>query len=68
MIANTFPAMSDESDEFLPTRVSLLGSRRTDVAWRQKSKDVVVTMPVIGDGELPFSGPRVMKIEGATLP
>ena len=24
MIANTFPAMSDESDEFLPTRVSLL--------------------------------------------
>lgn len=25
MIAHTFPAMSDESDEFLPTRVSLLG-------------------------------------------
>ena len=25
MIANKFPAMSDESDEFLPTRVSLLG-------------------------------------------
>src|SRR5260221_2934833 len=25
MISNTFPAMSDESDEFLPTRVSLLG-------------------------------------------
>ena len=49
-------------------RVSLLGSPRTDVAWRQKSKDVVVTMPVIGDGELPFSGPRVLKIEGATLP
>ena len=49
-------------------RVSLLGSSHTDIAWRQKSKDVVVSVPVIVDGELPFAGPRVFKIEGASLP
>ena len=49
-------------------RVSLLGSTHADIAWRKASSDVVVTMPVIGDGELPFTGPRVLKIEGALLP
>ena len=49
-------------------RVSLLGSRHTDIAWRQSSGSVVVTVPVIEDGELPFSGPRVFKIEGAVSP
>ncbi|HEU4778443.1 MAG TPA: alpha-L-fucosidase [Steroidobacteraceae bacterium] len=49
-------------------RVSLLGSRHTNIAWRQASKDLVVAVPVIEDGELPFAGPRVLKIEGALLP
>ena len=49
-------------------RVSLLGSKHTDIAWRQSSRNVVVTVPVIEDGELPFAGPRVLKIDGATLP
>jgi alpha-L-fucosidase len=48
-------------------RISLLGSSHNDIAWRQSSKDVVVTVPVIDDGELPFAGPRVLKIEGAIL-
>jgi hypothetical protein len=48
--------------------VSLLGSTHTDIAWRQSSKNIVVTVPVIEDGELPFAGPRVLKIDGATLP
>ena len=26
------------------------------------------TVPVLGDGELPFEGPRVFRIEGANLP
>jgi hypothetical protein len=45
-------------------RISLLGSKHAEVKWRQASKDVVVTLPVLGDGELPFDGPRVLRIEG----
>jgi alpha-L-fucosidase len=45
-------------------RISLLGSKHTEMKWRQASKDVVVTLPVLGDGELPFDGPRVLRIEG----
>jgi alpha-L-fucosidase len=49
-------------------RVSLLGGSHTDIAWRQASKDVVITVPEIEDGDLPFAGPRVFRIEGAVLP
>jgi alpha-L-fucosidase len=45
-------------------RVSLLGSRHSNVAWRQQGNDIVVTVPDIGDGELPFTGPRVFRISG----
>jgi len=45
-------------------RISLLGSKYSEVKWRKASKDVVVTLPVLGDGELPFDGPRVLRIEG----
>jgi alpha-L-fucosidase len=48
-------------------RISLLGSDHIAI-WKQKSGNVVVTLPVLTDGELPFEGPRVLKIEGATLP
>lgn len=48
-------------------RVSLLGSRHSDIAWKQVAKDVVVTVPVLDDGELPFAGPRVFRIDGAIL-
>jgi alpha-L-fucosidase len=46
-------------------RISLLGSRHTNVRWRQEGKDVVITLPSVADGELPFEGPRTLKIEGA---
>ena len=45
-------------------RVSLLGSQHSRLAWKQKSTDVVIAVPVIGDGEMPFAGPRVFRIEG----
>ena len=48
-------------------RVSLLGSRHSDVAWRQSGKDVILSVPAIEDGELPFQGPRVLRIDGATV-
>jgi alpha-L-fucosidase len=46
-------------------RVSLLGSRYTDIAWRQKARNVVLAMPSIADGELAFEGPRTLRIENA---
>ena len=46
-------------------RVSLLGSRYADIAWRQKAGNVVIAMPSIADGELTFEGPRTLKIENA---
>jgi alpha-L-fucosidase len=49
-------------------RLSLLGSTRSTLAWTRKSQDVVVTIPPLDDGELPFQGPRVLKIQGAMLP
>jgi alpha-L-fucosidase len=45
-------------------RISLLGSKHVEMKWRQASKDVVVTLPLLRDGELPFAGPRVLRIEG----
>ena len=48
-------------------RVSLLGSRHADIAWKQVGRDVVVTVPAIDDGELPFEGPRVFRIDGAAF-
>jgi hypothetical protein len=44
-------------------RVGLLGTAH-ELAWRQRDADVVIAMPVLADGELPFSGPQVVKIEG----
>jgi alpha-L-fucosidase len=49
-------------------RVSLLGSSHSTVNWKQSGANTVITVPVIGDGELPFAGPRVFRIEGAILP
>ena len=50
-------------------RVSLLGSQYTTTSpGGRASKDVVITVPVIADGELPFAGPRVFRIDGAVLP
>jgi alpha-L-fucosidase len=46
-------------------RVALLGSQHGNVAWSQRGADVVVSIPVIADGELPFDGPRTFRIEGA---
>lgn len=48
-------------------RVSLLGSKYAEIAWRQRGKNVVIAVPAMVDGELPFDGPRVLKIEGAVL-
>jgi alpha-L-fucosidase len=47
-------------------RMSLLGSRHTNIAWRQKGEDVVITLPVLADGELPFEGAVTIRMEGVT--
>jgi alpha-L-fucosidase len=49
-------------------RVSLLGARHTAITWKQASRDVILEVPELADGELPFGGPRVFRIEGAVLP
>ena len=45
-------------------RISLLGSRHSNIAWRQRGGDVVFRVPDIGESELPFAGARVFRIEG----
>ncbi len=42
-------------------RVSLLGSAQSEVAWRQRGADLVITVPPLE--ELPFSGAWTFKIE-----
>jgi alpha-L-fucosidase len=46
-------------------RISLLGSSHQDLAWRMNGSDLVITTPVLADGELPFAGAHAFKIEGA---
>jgi alpha-L-fucosidase len=43
--------------------VSLLGSKYSAVGWRQSGPDLVISLPRIADGELPFYGPRTLRIE-----
>jgi hypothetical protein len=45
-------------------RISLLGSRHSNIAWRQRGGDVVFRVPDIGESELPFAGAHVFRIEG----
>jgi alpha-L-fucosidase len=49
-------------------RVALLGTRHTQLAWRQKGGDVVITVPLLEDGEVPFAGAYTFRIEGALEP
>jgi len=44
-------------------RISLLGTKYTDVAWKQQGGDVVITVPVLDDGEVPFDGAYTFRIE-----
>jgi len=46
-------------------RVSLLGSHHSNIGWRQKGDDVVISTPSLADGELGFEGPRTFRIENA---
>jgi alpha-L-fucosidase len=46
-------------------RVSLLGSRHGAIAWRQRGRDLVIAVPALADGELPFTGAYTFKIETA---
>jgi alpha-L-fucosidase len=46
-------------------RIRLLGSRHDNVAWRQSGDDLIISAPIIDDGELPFAGACTFKIEGA---
>ena len=48
------------------SKIALLGSTHANLAWKQRGADLVVTLPALADGELPFSGPLVVKIEGVT--
>jgi alpha-L-fucosidase len=47
------------------TRIALLGSRHGAIPWRQQGADLVISLPQIQDGELPFQGPRTLRIAGA---
>ena len=42
--------------------VSLVGSAHSKLAWRRAGANVVITMPELADGELPFAGPLVVKL------
>jgi alpha-L-fucosidase len=44
-------------------RVRLLGGT-ADLDWRQRGGDVVISMPPLRDGEVPFAGPRTVRIDG----
>ena len=46
------------------SRIGLLGSAHSNLPWRQHGPDLVITLPTLRDGELPFSGPLTLKIEG----
>jgi alpha-L-fucosidase len=43
-------------------RVGLLGSRHDNIRWQQRGKDLAIQLPAIRDGELPFPGPRTLKL------
>ncbi|MEJ0085065.1 MAG: alpha-L-fucosidase [Pseudomonadota bacterium] len=43
--------------------VGLLGSKYSAVGWRQRGDDLVISLPRLEDGELPFTGPRTIRIE-----
>src|SRR6187402_1763158 len=45
-------------------RISLLGTKYTNVEWKQQGGDVVITVPVLYDGEVPFAGAYTFSIEG----
>jgi alpha-L-fucosidase len=45
-------------------RIALLGSRYDAVPWRQRGADIVISTPALQDGELPFEGPRTLKVDG----
>jgi alpha-L-fucosidase len=45
-------------------RVALLGSAHTRLGWRQRGPDAVIDLPRLRDGELPFDGAHVLRIEG----
>jgi alpha-L-fucosidase len=45
-------------------QVGLLGSTHSKLAWRARGGDVAIDLPGLADGELPFSGPLVVKLEG----
>jgi alpha-L-fucosidase len=45
-------------------RIALLGTRHQDVRWQQKGGDLVISAPVLADGELPFAGACTFRIEG----
>jgi alpha-L-fucosidase len=48
-------------------RVTLLG-KADALDWRQRGADLVISMPVMRDGELPFDGPRTIRIEMGSGP
>jgi alpha-L-fucosidase len=46
-------------------RVTLLGTRRTDISWRQRGDDLIIQAPALEDGEVAFAGAFTFRIEGA---
>jgi alpha-L-fucosidase len=47
--------------------VALLGSAHSKLAWRQRGADVSIELPMLADGELPFDGPLVVRLDGVGL-
>jgi hypothetical protein len=46
------------------SHIPLLGSHHDKVAWKQRGADVVISVPAVADGDLPFEGPRTFRVEG----
>jgi alpha-L-fucosidase len=46
-------------------RLTLPGTTRGPLTWKQRGADVVIMLPTLRDDEWSFAGPRVVKIEGA---
>ena len=48
-------------------RVTLLGSPHSRLEWRQQGADLVISVPAIHDGDLPFAGAYTFKIDAAHI-
>lgn len=48
-------------------RATVLGATNEKVTWIPAGRNTTFLLPALADGQLPFDGPMVLKIEGAVL-